>query len=284
MGENIKAIWEKHYAILREYYANRGKLEEIKNTNNWFNIQINKIMQSPQKKCQIWQQDMLLDMIRMRYRITEVIGVDDAEKIMKDILATERLYMSRKQRQLLIIMHFNIIFENGWYYGSKNLSKLDAEVMKEYNALHEEKMEIYRTYDDILRHLVRGERLTDIKRTDKQLYDNYKKLKIKWSGMTTVDRKQLQSKKKQIDVRNRKLKEKNQKAEHIQNEKMKMILKKVYRYYQTTQIPLYEKDKALYIQYRKIRERINSKNIDVQEDVEALNKRIESLRNNQKKT
>ena len=145
-------------------------------------------------------------------------------------------------------------------------------------------MEIYRTYDDILRHLIRGERLTDIKRTDKQLYDNYKKLKIKWSGMTTVDRKQLQSKKKQIDVRNRKLKEKNQKAEHIQNEKMKMILKKVYRYYQTTQIPLYEKDKALYIQYRKIRERINSKNIDVQEDVEALNKRIESLRNNQKKT
>ena len=241
-------------------------------------------MQSPQKKCQIWQQDMLLDMIRMRYRITEVIGVDDAEKIMKDILATERLYMSRKQRQLLIIMHCNIIFENGWYYGSRNLSKLDAEVMKEYNALYEEKMEIYRTYDDILRHLIRGERLTDIKRTDKQLYDNYKKLKIKWSGMTTVDRKQLQSKKKQIDVRNRKLKEKNQKAEHIQNEKMKMILKKVYRYYQTTQIPLYEKDKALYIQYRKIRERINSKNIDVQEDVEALNKRIESLRNNQKKT
>ena len=284
MGENRKAIWEKHYAILREYYANRGKLEEIKNTNNWFNIQINKIMQSPQKKCQIWQQDMLLDMIRMRYRITEVIGVDDAEKIMKDILATERLYMSRKQRQLLIIMHFNIIFENGWYYGSRNLSKLDAEVMKEYNALYEEKMEIYRTYDDILRHLIRGERLTDIKRTDKQLYDNYKKLKIKWSGMTTVDRKQLQSKKKQIDVRNRKLKEKNQKAEHIQNEKMKMILKKVYRYYQTTQIPLYENDKALYIQYRKIRERINSKNIDVQEDVEALNKRIESLRNNQKKT
>lgn len=284
MGENRKAIWEKHYAILREYYANRGKLEEIKNTNNWFNIQINKIMQSPQKKCQIWQQDMLLDMIRMRYRITEVIGVDDAEKIMKDILATERLYMSRKQRQLLIIMHCNIIFENGWYYGSRNLSKLDAEVMKEYNALYEEKMEIYRTYDDILRHLIRGERLTDIKRTDKQLYDNYKKLKIKWSGMTTVDRKQLQSKKKQIDVRNRKLKEKNQKAEHIQNEKMKMILKKVYRYYQTTQIPLYEKDKALYIQYRKIRERINSKNIDVQEDVEALNKRIESLRNNQKKT
>lgn len=284
MGENSKAIWEKHYAILREYYANRGKLEEIKNTNNWFNIQINKIMQSPQKKCQIWQQDMLLDMIRMRYRITEVIGVDDAEKIMKDILATERLYMSRKQRQLLIIMHCNIIFENGWYYGSRNLSKLDAEVMKEYNALYEEKMEIYRTYDDILRHLIRGERLTDIKRTDKQLYDNYKKLKIKWSGMTTVDRKQLQSKKKQIDVRNRKLKEKNQKVEHIQNEKMKMILKKVYRYYQTTQIPLYEKDKALYIQYRKIRERINSKNIDVQEDVEALNKRIESLRNNQKKT
>lgn len=284
MGENSKAIWEKHYAILREYYANRGKLEEIKNTNNWFNIQINKIMQSPQKKCQIWQQDMLLDMIRMRYRITEVIGVDDAEKIMKDILATERLYMSRKQRQLLIIMHCNIIFENGWYYGSRNLSKLDAEVMKEYNALYEEKMEIYRTYDDILRHLIRGERLTDIKRTDKQLYDNYKKLKIKWSGMTTVDRKQLQSKKKQIDVRNRKLKEKNQKAEHIQNEKMKMILKKVYRYYQTTQIPLYEKDKALYIQYRKIRERINSKNIEVQEDVEALNKRIESLRNNQKKT
>lgn len=284
MGENRKAIWEKHYAILREYYANRGKLEEIKNTNNWFNIQINKIMQSPQKKCQIWQQDMLLDMIRMRYRITEVIGVDDAEKIMKDILATERLYMSRKQRQLLITMHFNIIFENGWYYGSRNLSKLDAEVMKEYNALYEEKMEIYRTYDDILRHLIRGERLTDIKRTDKQLYDNYKKLKIKWSGMTTVDRKQLQSKKKQIDVRNRKLKEKNQKAEHIQNEKMKMILKKVYRYYQTTQIPLYENDKALYIQYRKIRERINSKNIDVQEDVEALNKRIESLRNNQKKT
>lgn len=284
MGENSKAIWEKHYAILREYYANREKLEEIKNTNNWFNIQINKIMQSPQKKCQIWQQDMLLDMIRMRYRITEVIGVDDAEKIMKDILATERLYMSRKQRQLLIIMHCNIIFENGWYYGSRNLSKLDAEVMKEYNALYEEKMEIYRTYDDILRHLIRGERLTDIKRTDKQLYDNYKKLKIKWSGMTTVDRKQLQSKKKQIDVRNRKLKEKNQKAEHIQNEKMKMILKKVYRYYQTTQIPLYEKDKALYIQYRKIRERINSKNIDVQEDVEALNKRIESLRNNQKKT
>lgn len=284
MGENSKAIWEKHYAILSEYYANRGKLEEIKNTNNWFNIQINKIMQSPQKKCQIWQQDMLLDMIRMRYRITEVIGVDDAEKIMKDILATERLYMSRKQRQLLIIMHCNIIFENGWYYGSRNLSKLDAEVMKEYNALYEEKMEIYRTYDDILRHLIRGERLTDIKRTDKQLYDNYKKLKIKWSGMTTVDRKQLQSKKKQIDVRNRKLKEKNQKVEHIQNEKMKMILKKVYRYYQTTQIPLYEKDKALYIQYRKIRERINSKNIDVQEDVEALNKRIESLRNNQKKT
>lgn len=284
MGENSKAIWEKHYAILSEYYANRGKLEEIKNTNNWFNIQINKIMQSPQKKCQIWQQDMLLDMIRMRYRITEVIGVDDAEKIMKDILATERLYMSRKQRQLLIIMHCNIIFENGWYYGSRNLSELDAVVMKEYNALYEEKMEIYRTYDDILRHLIRGERLTDIKRTDKQLYDNYKKLKIKWSGMTTVDRKQLQSKKKQIDVRNRKLKEKNQEAEHIQNEKMKMILKKVYRYYQTTQIPLYEKDKALYIQYRKIRERINSKNIDVQEDVEALNKRIESLRNNQKKT
>lgn len=284
MGENSKAIWEKHYAILREYYASRGKLEEIKNTNNWFNIQINKIMQSPQKMCQIWQQDMLLDMIRMRYRITEVIGVDDAEKIMKDILATERLYMSRKQRQLFIIMHFNIIFENGWYYGSRNLSKLDAEVMKKYNALHEEKMEIYRTYDDILRHLIRGERLTDIKRTDKQLYDNYKKLKTKWSGMTTVDRKQLQSKKKQIDVRNRKLKEKNQKAEHIQNKKMKMILKKVYRYYQTTQIPLYEKDKALYIQYRKIRERINNKDIDVQEDVEALNKKIESLRNNQKKT
>ena len=170
MGENSKAIWEKHYAILSEYYANRGKLEEIKNTNNWFNIQINKIMQSPQKKCQIWQQDMLLDMIRMRYRITEVIGVDDAEKIMKDILATERLYMSRKQRQLLIIMHCNIIFENGWYYGSRNLSELDAVVMKEYNALYEEKMEIYRTYDDILRHLIRGERLTDIKRTDKQLY------------------------------------------------------------------------------------------------------------------